>query len=86
MAPLNLVAVQVQTEILPFILDLLKFWVLGNELRVKDTVKPQSLADDDSHFLDVGGVTLHYKECGPATAGAPAILLIHGWNGSVSNW
>lgn len=79
------------------------------------TRSPQALADPDSLFVEVDGVSLHYKECWPAAAvdaalpaassatasssngsgdsGAaqqaaqlPAILLVHGFNGSVFNW
>ncbi len=38
------------------------------------------------------GIQVHYKERGPATAPAnpgaapPAVLLIHGFNGSVFSW
>lgn len=78
------------------------------------TRSPQDLADPDSLFVEVDGVSLHYKMCWPAaavdaalpaassaTAGSsngsgggaarqaaqlPAILLVHGFNGSVFNW
>ena len=76
------------------------------------TRPPQELADPDSLFVAVDGVSLHYKErwpAGQAAAGAapassssssggggggggqagrqlPAILLVHGFNGSVFNW
>ena len=52
-----------------------------------DTVSPQSLADADSCFAEVDGVTLHYKDTGAvADADAPAVLLLHGFNGSVFSW
>jgi pimeloyl-ACP methyl ester carboxylesterase len=37
----------------------------------------------------VGLVDVHYKEAVPATGashGAPGIVLVHGFNGSVFNW
>ncbi len=77
---------QVQKETIPFVRDLVQPLLEGNPPQLTDTVDPQTLADEDSRFLDVDGVTLHYKECGPATPGAPAVLLLHGWNGSVMNW
>ena len=36
--------------------------------------------------VQVDGVNLHYKDYGPKTPGAPAVLLLHGFNGSVFNW
>lgn len=39
-----------------------------------------------AHCLQVDGVNLHYKDLGPRTPGAPAVLLLHGFNGSVFNW
>jgi pimeloyl-ACP methyl ester carboxylesterase len=52
-------------------------------------VPPPQLADPDSRFALVGGVALHYKEVGAgdvAARGAPVLLLVHGFNGSVFNW
>ncbi len=54
-----------------------------------DTVPQQQLADPDSRFALVGGVELHYKEVAAgdvAARGAPVLLLVHGFNGSVFNW
>ena len=31
-------------------------------------------------------MSLHYKDYGPKTPGTPAVLLLHGFNGSVFNW
>ena len=31
-------------------------------------------------------MNLHYKDYGPKVPGAPAVLLLHGFNGSVFNW
>jgi pimeloyl-ACP methyl ester carboxylesterase len=36
--------------------------------------------------IQVDGVNLHYKDFGPQRPGAPAVLLLHGFNGSVFNW
>ncbi len=58
----------------------------GPPAPLTDTVAPQQLADVDSRFLEVDGVTLHYKERGPAHPDAPVVVLLHGFNGSVFNW
>ncbi len=36
---------------------------------------PQELADTDSHFIDIGDVTVHYKQYGH---GEPTFFLLHG--------
>jgi hypothetical protein len=79
---------QVQNERVSFVWDVIASVLLleGNASHDADTLDPQSFADGESRFLDVDGVTLHYKECGSSTPGAPAILLIHGWNGSLVHW
>jgi pimeloyl-ACP methyl ester carboxylesterase len=57
------------------------------------TVAPEALADDDSRFVTVDGLRVHYKEAAaPAasssssSADAPTIVLIHGLNGSTFSW
>ena len=55
------------------------------------TVPPTNLADPDSKFVEVDGITIHYKECrGTEPSGEspsqPTVLLLHGFNGSVFNW
>jgi pimeloyl-ACP methyl ester carboxylesterase len=77
---------QVRKETLPWVQDLILPWLDGEPQPLTDTVPPASIGDPDSHFLTVDGVTLHYKEAGPATPGTPAVLLLHGFNGSVFNW
>eukprot|EP00884_Botryococcus_braunii_P015093 jgi/Botrbrau1/23585/Bobra.0141s0049.1 len=77
---------QVQKETIPFFRDLAQPLLEGSPPPLTDTVSPEELGDEDSRFIDVHGVRLHYKERGPQVAGAPAILLLHGWNGSVLNW
>jgi pimeloyl-ACP methyl ester carboxylesterase len=52
-------------------------------------VPPRQLADPDSLFASVGGLELHYKEVTAGdvgAAGAPVLLLVHGFNGSLFNW
>lgn len=77
---------QVQKETIPFFRDLVQPLLEGSPPPLTDTVDPEQLADEDSKFIDVHGVRLHYKERGPQQEGGPAILLLHGWNGSVLNW
>lgn len=44
---------------------------------------PEQLADADSRFVDVAGITLHYKQQG---AGQPTLLLLHGFGASTFSW
>lgn len=46
-------------------------------------VPPEQLADPDSQFVDVNGVTTHYKEMGQ---GEPALVLLHGFASSTYTW
>lgn len=48
-----------------------------------DTVPPRQLADPDSRFAQVNGVTLHYKVAGQ---GEPVFVLLHGFGASVFSW
>ncbi len=41
------------------------------------------LADPDSQFIDVNGISIHYKEHG---AGEPTFLLLHGFGASWFTW
>lgn len=50
---------------------------------LQDTVPPQELADPDSRFLDVDGVTIHYKTEGE---NQPVMILLHGFGASVFSW
>ena len=50
-----------------------------------DTLPPEQLADPDSQFVSVNGIRLHIKQTG-SNPEAPAVLLLHGFNGSVFNW
>ncbi len=43
----------------------------------------EELADSDSRFIEVKGITLHYKEYG---SDEPAILLLHGFGASSFSW
>ncbi len=48
-----------------------------------NTVPPEQLADPDSHFVEVNGITVHYKRAG---TGKPALLLLHGFGASTFSW
>lgn len=50
-----------------------------------DTLPPEQLADPDSRFISIDGIRVHYKQTG-SNPDAPAVLLLHGFNGSVFNW
>jgi pimeloyl-ACP methyl ester carboxylesterase len=47
------------------------------------TTDEQSLADPDSHFVEVNGLSVHYKEMGQ---GEPVFVLLHGFGASLFSW
>lgn len=75
---------QVGSEFLPWLRLQLQPLTAGPPEPLRDTVSPQQLVDPDSSFLEVHGVRLHYKDVGPRDA--PAVVLLHGFNGSVFSW
>jgi pimeloyl-ACP methyl ester carboxylesterase len=48
-----------------------------------DTLSEKQLADPDSKFIEINGVTVHYKEMGQ---GQPVAILLHGFGASVFSW
>jgi pimeloyl-ACP methyl ester carboxylesterase len=50
---------------------------------LEGTVPPEQLADPDSRFVEVNGLSVHYKLAG---AGEPVFLLLHGFGASVFSW
>ena len=50
---------------------------------LEDTVPPQSLADPDSQFIEINGVSVHYKINGQ---GEPTLILLHGFGASTYSW
>lgn len=50
---------------------------------LQDVVPPRDLADADSRFVEVDGLSVHYKEAGEA---APNFLLLHGFGASTFTW
>jgi pimeloyl-ACP methyl ester carboxylesterase len=50
---------------------------------LEGTAEPEELADSDSQFVEVNGVTVHYKRMGQ---GEPAIVLLHGFGASTFSW
>jgi len=46
-------------------------------------VTEKELADADSNFLDINGVTVHYKEMGQ---GETTFILLHGFGASLFSW
>ena len=77
---------QVRKETLPWVEDLVQPFISGPPEPLQDTVPPQQLGDADSRWIEVDGVNLHYKDTGPQSPEAPAVLLLHGFNGSVYSW
>jgi pimeloyl-ACP methyl ester carboxylesterase len=50
---------------------------------LENTVPPEQLADPDSQFIEINGITVHYKETG---SGEPVFLLLHGFAASAFSW
>ena len=50
---------------------------------LEDTVPPETLADPDSRFVEVNGITVHYKEAG---SGPVTLILLHGFAASTYTW
>jgi pimeloyl-ACP methyl ester carboxylesterase len=69
--------------ILVFALILLIVPLLYPVAPLTGTVPERELADPDSHFVDVNGVTVHYKEMGQ---GEPVYILLHGFGASEFSW
>jgi pimeloyl-ACP methyl ester carboxylesterase len=50
---------------------------------LKGTFPERELADPDSRFIEVNGLSVHYKEMGH---GQPAFILLHGFGASAYSW
>jgi pimeloyl-ACP methyl ester carboxylesterase len=50
---------------------------------LEGTVSERELADPDSKFVEVNGLSVHYKEQG---AGEPVFILLHGFGASTYSW
>ena len=50
---------------------------------LENTVSAESLADEDSQFIEVNGVNVHYKTYGN---GEPVFILLHGFGASLFSW
>jgi pimeloyl-ACP methyl ester carboxylesterase len=50
---------------------------------LKRTYPPQTLADEDSEFIDIDGLNIHVKRMGQ---GEPVFLLLHGFAASLYSW
>ena len=48
-----------------------------------DTLPPEQLADANSQFIEINGLTVHVKTMGH---GEPVILLLHGFGASLFSW
>lgn len=48
-----------------------------------DTVPPEMLADEDSLFIDINGLNVHYKMMGSSQ---PTFILLHGFGASLFSW
>jgi pimeloyl-ACP methyl ester carboxylesterase len=50
---------------------------------LKGTYPPKALADEDSEFIDINGMSIHVKRVGQ---GEPVFLLLHGFAASLYSW
>lgn len=50
---------------------------------LENTLPPEALADPDSKFIEINGVTVHYKETG---SGDTVFILMHGFAASLFSW
>ncbi len=50
---------------------------------LEGTVPPEQLADPDSLFVEINGLSVHYKTRG---AGEPVFVLLHGFGASLYSW
>jgi pimeloyl-ACP methyl ester carboxylesterase len=50
---------------------------------LENTRPPTELADPDSHFIEIEGVQVHYKQLGQ---GEPVFILLHGFASSIFSW
>jgi pimeloyl-ACP methyl ester carboxylesterase len=50
---------------------------------LEGTQPPEELADPDSHFIELGDLTFHYKTAGQEQ---PTLVLLHGFGSSVYSW
>jgi pimeloyl-ACP methyl ester carboxylesterase len=50
---------------------------------LEGTLPPQQLADEDSRFIEVQGLQVHYKQAGE---GEPVLILLHGFAASTFSW
>jgi pimeloyl-ACP methyl ester carboxylesterase len=48
-----------------------------------DTIPPEQLADPDSQFIEINGLTVHVKTIGH---GEPVFVLLHGFGASLFSW
>ncbi|NWF64018.1 MAG: alpha/beta hydrolase, partial [Chloroflexi bacterium] len=50
---------------------------------LENTVPAEMLADEDSRFIEVNGIDVHYKTFGE---GKPVFILLHGFGASLFSW
>jgi len=50
---------------------------------LENTVPVEALADEDSRFIEVNGIDVHYKTYGQ---GEPVFILLHGFGASLFSW
>ncbi|MFW5713338.1 MAG: alpha/beta fold hydrolase [Brevefilum sp.] len=50
---------------------------------LEGTQPPESLADENSRFIEINGLSVHYKQEG---SGSPAFILLHGFGASTFSW
>ncbi len=51
--------------------------------KLENVHSPQSLAEQDSQFIEINNLTVHYKQMG---TGEPTFILLHGFGASTFSW
>ena len=73
--------------VLILVIVLVGILILADRLQRQRVIREQAALAEGGHFLDVAGVTVHYRESGPGSDGSVAdpaapLVLIHGLLGS----
>lgn len=76
---------QATTQLRQLRQELLDPWFAPPPPPLTDTQDPALLGDGDSRFIDVQGLRVHYKQI-DGDSSRPAVLMLHGFNGSTFNW
>ncbi|MDC7226446.1 MAG: alpha/beta hydrolase [Spirochaetales bacterium] len=68
---------------MPIVLFILIISACKTTSDLENLLPPSALADSDSKFIEIDGITVHYKETGD---GNPEILMLHGLMANTGVW